>query len=146
MLPLPLEATKRRHRKRCWIWTGRRGSRTCGCTPGGHVGTTDFGSACAPRSEDSGMAGPKRPCRAVTARGRRGGTHAARRRCQYEGTEVKHPTDPLMVKAQRLQQASSRKREPVCSGGVLLSHTTTHSGNIQPVGSHHCSGPSCLRS
>lgn len=44
------------------------------------------------------------------------------------------------------KQAGSGKREPVCSGGVLLSHTTTHSGNIQPVGSHHCSGPSCLRS
>lgn len=30
---------------------------------------TGFGSACAPRSEDSGMAGPERPCRAVTAGG-----------------------------------------------------------------------------
>lgn len=30
---------------------------------------TGFGSACAPRSEDSGMAGPERPFRATTAGG-----------------------------------------------------------------------------
>ena len=43
----------------------------CDYTPGGHVETTGFGSACAPRSEDSGMAGPKRPFRAATAGGER---------------------------------------------------------------------------
>lgn len=68
----------------------------CGCIPGGHVRTTGFGNACAPRSEDSGMAGPERPCRADTAGG--GGAHAAQPQRQYEGTEVKRLTDPLMLK------------------------------------------------
>lgn len=96
-LPRPLAAAERQRRRHCWIWRGRKGSRTCGCTPGGHVRTRGFGSACAPRSEDSGMAGPERPFRAVTAGGE-GGAHAAQRTRQYEGTEVRHPTDPLMVK------------------------------------------------
>lgn len=69
-LPPPLGAAGRRHRRRCWTWTGRRGSRTCGCTPGGRGGTTGSGNACAPRSEDSGRAGPERPCREAAARGR----------------------------------------------------------------------------
>lgn len=93
---------------------------------------TDFGSACAPRSEDSGMAGPERPCRALTAGGE-GGAHAAQQWCQYEGTEVKYRTDPLMVKAEQLRQVSWRQRDPMCDRGSQLSHMTTHSGNIQLV-------------
>lgn len=77
-LPQPLGAAEQQRHIHCWIWRGRKGSRTCGCTPGGHATTTGFGSACAPRSEDSGMAGPKMPFRAVTAGGG-GGAHAAQR-------------------------------------------------------------------
>lgn len=44
----------------------------CGCIPGGRGGTTGSGSACAPRSEDSGRAGPERPCREAAAGGREG--------------------------------------------------------------------------
>lgn len=105
----------------------------CDCTPDGRVRTTDFGSACAPRSEDSGMAGPERPCRAATARG--GGAHAAQRRCQYEGTEVRHLIDCLMVKTERLRQADGRKGDPFCSRRVQLGHTNTHRVNVQLVSS-----------
>lgn len=88
----------------------------CGCTPGGHVRTTGFGSACAPRSEDSGMAGPERPFRAVTAGGE-GGAHAAQRQRQYEGTEVKHLIDgPLMVATGQLRGISRKKSGPMCNG------------------------------
>lgn len=78
------------------------------------------------------MAGPERPCRALTA-GEEGGTHAAQQRCQYEGTEVKCLTDPLMVKAEQLRQVSRGQRDPMCDRGTQLSHMTTHSGNIQLV-------------
>lgn len=44
----------------------------CGCIPGGRGGTTGSGSACAPRSEDSGRAGPERPCREAAAGGGKG--------------------------------------------------------------------------
>lgn len=44
----------------------------CGCTPGGLARMRGFGIACAPRTEDSGMAGPERPFRAVTATEGRG--------------------------------------------------------------------------
>lgn len=77
----------------------------CGCTPGGLVVTKGFGSACAPRSEDSGMAGPERPFRAVTAGGE-GGAHAARRQRQYEGTEVR----TLMVRRGQTGLVSMRRK------------------------------------
>lgn len=77
----------------------------CGCTPGGLVVTKGFGSACAPRSEDSGMAGPERPFRAVTAGGE-GGAHAARRQRQYEGTEVR----TLMVRTGQTGLVSMRRK------------------------------------
>lgn len=65
----------------------------CGCIPSGLVRMKGFGSACAPRSEDSGMAGPERPFRAVTAGGE-GGAHAAQWQRQYEGRVVR----PLMAR------------------------------------------------
>lgn len=63
-----------------------------------------FGIACAPRTEDSGMAGPERPFRAVTATEGRGGAHTAQWQRRYNIEEAECLTDFLMVKLGALQQ------------------------------------------